>query len=276
MRLGGRRLVARLRAAQRRGTRSHLVLGRRVPLHGQRGLDRRSRRRPPHRPDHGLSGWTSRRGHRARLTPQRPRRWSRVPPRVSGGSIGAGDRPDETTERLRLFRPAESDLDELWRLYSDERIAAGDPLLRHGSVEQTRAVLARRTAQWARDDLSSWVVRLRSPEGGGDGAIGIGGCTLLADTAWNVAFTVHPDHWGRGYAQEVASAGIARARRLRPELPVTAVVAERNERSHRTVARLGLERRWEGPDAHSPDPAARIVLYSDRLLSEDEIGRLTS
>lgn len=137
-------------------------------------------------------------------------------------------------------------------------------------------MLARRTAQWARDDLSSWVVRVRSTEGCADGAIGIGGCTLLADTAWNVAFTFHPDRWGSGYAQEVASAGIARARRLRPELPVTAVVAEHNERSHRTVARLGLDRRWEGPDAHSPNPAARVVLSSDRLLSEDEIGRLTS
>ncbi|MCJ1698423.1 GNAT family N-acetyltransferase [Rathayibacter festucae] len=188
---------------------------------------------------------------------------------------GAEPSPVESTERLLLQRPAETDLDDLFALYSDPRLAEGDPLLVHPSRAHTRAVLDRRREQWARDGLSSWVVRERSPRGG-PGLIGVGGCSLLAGTAWNVAFTLHPDRWGKGYAQEIATAGIAQATLLRPELPITAVVAERNRRSHRAVERLGLVRAWSGPDAHSPDPTARVVLYADRPLSVEQIGLLTS
>lgn len=195
---------------------------------------------------------------------------------VSDGQACAPGDLDVLTDRLRLCRPAETDLDELSRLYTDPRIAEEDPLLLHLSADQTRAVIAYRRTQWTQDGLSSWVIRRRDSPTDNHDLIGMGGCTLLSDAAWNVAFTLHPDHWGKGYAQEVALTGIELAHSLRPELPVTAVVAERNARSRRTIERLGLQRRWEGPDAHSTDPTARVVLYADRQLSAEQVRRLTS
>lgn len=195
---------------------------------------------------------------------------------VSDGQACAPQNIDVLTDRLRLCRPAETDLHELSRLYTDPRIAEEDPLLLHLSADQTRAVIAYRRTQWTQDGLSSWVIRRRDSPTDNHDLIGMGGCTLLSDAAWNVAFTLHPDHWGKGYAQEVALTGIELAHLLRPELPVTAVVAERNARSRRTIERLGLQRRWEGPDAHSPDPTARIVLYADRQLSIEQVRQLTS
>ncbi|GAB3259947.1 hypothetical protein GCM10027562_22690 [Arthrobacter pigmenti] len=103
----------------------------------------------------------------------------------------------------------------------------------------------------------------------------MGGCQLQADTAWNLSFSLRPQSWGRGYAQEVASAGIALAHSTRPELPITAVVAERNTRSHRAVERVGLHKEWQGPDNYDPDPAAMMLLYADRVLSHDQILALT-
>lgn len=55
----------------------------------------------------------------------------------------------------------------------------------------------------------------------------------------------------------------------------TAVVAQRNFRSHRAVERTGLSRVWEGSDSHDVDPAARIALYADRPLSDAQIDWLT-
>lgn len=74
----------------------------------------------------------------------------------------------------------------------------------------------------------------------------------------------------------MGKAGIKQAKLLRPDLPITAVVAQRNVRSHRAVERTGLSRVWEGSDSHDADPAARIALYADLPLSEAQIDRLTS
>ena len=178
------------------------------------------------------------------------------------------------TGRLALCRPALGDADELFDMYSDPRLAEGDPVIAHPSITHTRAVLERRITEWQQHGHGLWV--LRHLQGTSAGAlVGIGGCNLLANTAWNLSFSLRPQEWGRGYAQEIAAAGIEQAQAVRPDLPVTAVVATRNTRSRRAVEQAGLRRVWQGPDNHDPDPTATMLLYADRSLSNGQIRALT-
>ena len=185
---------------------------------------------------------------------------------------------DTTSARLVLRRPSAEDVDELFAMYADPRVWSGDPVLRHASPAQTSAAVERWAARWDAHGLGSWVLRTRrGPEAGR--LVGAGGCSLTTDLAWNLAFTLRPEAWGLGYAQEVAAAGIACARALRPDLPVTAVVAERNARSVRAVERAGLARVWRGRDPHgSPDagPEAALLLHADRPVTAELVRGLTA
>lgn len=159
-------------------------------------------------------------------------------------------------------------------MYSDTRLTECDPLLAHSSITHTQAVLQRRIAEWQQQGHGLWV--LQAVEGPAAGElVGMGGCQLLAVNAWNLSFSLRPQSWGCGYAQEVAEAGIKYAQETRPDLPMTAVVAKRNTRSQRAVERAGLHKQWEGPDNHDPDPTAMMLLYADRALSQDQILALT-
>jgi len=106
--------------------------------------------------------------------------------------------------------------------------------------------------------------------------VGVGGCSLPTTTAWNLAFSLRPEVWGQGYAQEVAAAGRRCAQGLRPDLPITAVVASRNRRSQRAIERAGLSKVWRGPDNKDPDPSSELLLYADRVLSEEQVRVLTA
>ncbi|WP_104102331.1 GNAT family N-acetyltransferase [Arthrobacter sp. 08Y14] len=176
--------------------------------------------------------------------------------------------------RLALRPPVPSDVGELFRMYSDTRLIDCDPMLAHTSITHTQAVLRRRIAEWQQHGHGLWV--LETLEGASSGElVGMGGCQLLTATAWNLSFSLRPQSWGRGYAQEVAIAGIEYARATRPDFPVTAVVAKPNARSQRAIERVGLRKQWEGPDNSDPDPAAMMLLYADRVLSHDQILTLT-
>lgn len=177
------------------------------------------------------------------------------------------------TARLTLHRPGPGDAAELFAMYADPRVSEGDPALRHGSIARTRAVIERWEAAWRRDGVGLWVLRARQGPDAGR-LVGVGGCGLPTPLAWNLAFTLRPEFWGQGYAQEVAREGIRQARERRPELPVTAVVAPGNARSHGAVERAGLTRVGRVPDPQDAD--AELLLYADRPLSPDELQALTT
>ncbi len=189
-----------------------------------------------------------------------------APPDAKGARIRSG--------RLALCRPTPDDADELFEMYSDPRLAEADPVLAHPSIAHTKAVLQRRITHWQEHGHGLWVVRHLHASSVGE-LVGIGGCNFWANTAWNLSFSLRPQDWGHGYAQEIAVAGMEQAQAVRPDLPVTAVVATRNARSRRAVERVGLHQVWQGPDNHDPDPTATMLLYSDRALSNDQIYALT-
>lgn len=182
---------------------------------------------------------------------------------------------DGRTARLSLRRPTDADVAELFLMYSDRRVWQDDPLLRHTSVAQTNSWVERWAAGWRRHGLGPWVLRtLHGPSAGN--LVGVGGCSLPTTTAWNLAFSLRPEVWGQGYAQEVAAAGWRCARVLRPDIPITAVVAARNTRSRRAIERAGLSSAWRGPDNKDTDPKAELLLYADRVLSEEQVRVLTA
>ncbi len=182
---------------------------------------------------------------------------------------------DTRSARLALLRPSARDVHELFRLYSLPSVWRDDPLLRHASITRTETVVERWIDGWHRHDLGLWVLRsLHGPLSGH--LIGVGGCNLLTEVAWNLAFTLRPEVWGQGYAQEVANAGIRCARFRRPELPITAVVAERNTRSQRAVERAGLVRVGCTSSEKHPDPTAALLLYADRAMSQKQVQVLTA
>ncbi|MFV0285128.1 MAG: GNAT family N-acetyltransferase [Demequina sp.] len=165
------------------------------------------------------------------------------------------------TDRLTLHRPTASDLDELHALLSDPAVWTHYPSLVHRDVAATEAMLERWEESWREHGLGVWVVRDH------DGAfLGYGGCDLRRDTFWNVGYRLRPEAQGRGYATEVARAGIASARRLRPGVPVVAYLLEHNTGSAAVARRSGLVEVHRAADADNPDPAAVRLVFADRDL----------
>lgn len=183
--------------------------------------------------------------------------------------------PTGSTARLALRVPAESDAEELLRMYGDPRLWQDDPVLRLGTLEEARTRIERWVAAWQRDGHGYWVLRSSFAATAGQ-LVGVGGCSLRSTAGWNLAFSLRPEFWGQGYAQEVALAGMSAARNLRADLPVTALAAAGNRRSQRAIERAGLHLVWRGPDARSQDPTAELLLYTDRPLTPSQVQTVTA
>ena len=121
--------------------------------------------------------------------------------------------PTETShQRLDLHVPEQADLERLFDLYSDPQVWGPDPLTRHHDRAQTERMIGNWRAAWNRDGLgmcTAW---------DGDEFVGIGGCFVRYDLAWNLGFRLRPACWGRGYAQEISRAAILAARQRRVEM----------------------------------------------------------
>lgn len=178
------------------------------------------------------------------------------------------------TARLTLTVPERGDLAELYQLYADPQMWRADPILRHVDHAQTEAMVDRWRATWLRDGLGMWVARGAEPATRGR-LVGIGGCFVRQEVAWNLGFRLSPAFWGQGYAQEIIRAAVDAAREARTDLPLTAYLLEGNTRSRRTTERAGLRLVWRGPDAGNPDPNAIRLLYADRDLPPASVKALT-
>jgi RimJ/RimL family protein N-acetyltransferase len=125
------------------------------------------------------------------------------------------------TARLSLRAPTPADVPQVFELYSDPQVWGADPLSRHDNPDQTARMIDNWRAAWHRDGLGTWIAT--SIEDDAHGAfVGIGGCFIRYDTAWNVGFRLVPRFWGRGYAQEISAAAMTTAQAKRPDLPMTA------------------------------------------------------
>jgi RimJ/RimL family protein N-acetyltransferase len=145
------------------------------------------------------------------------------------------------TARLVGRIPALQHLDEFAALMAHPRVAEtmwpgdlGGPRTR----EQSEAWLRKDIAHWEAHDFGVWNAFERST----DELVGrIGARITLIDGAMEVelAWIVHPDHWGQGYAAELA----APARDLAFSRGLSSVVAmtlPTNTQSRRVMEKLGM------------------------------------
>nr|WP_281373045.1 GNAT family N-acetyltransferase [Kineococcus aurantiacus] len=170
-----------------------------------------------------------------------------------------------------MSRPTPGDLDDVFALYSDPAVWEHLPSGRHTHPDTTARLLAHVEEGWQVIGLGSWVVRDT-----GGALVGTGGCDLRLGLAWNLGYRLARNSWGKGLAQEVIAAAVAAARRVRPDLAITAYLLEHNVRSRAAAERAGLDLVWRGPDAGNPDPTAVRLLFADRPLSAIVVRELTA
>ena len=82
--------------------------------------------------------------------------------------------------------------------------------------------------------------------------------------AWNLAFWLHPRHWGHGFALEAVSHAIEAAFESLKCPAVHAGVAHWNQASMRTIARLGFRHTGD-------DPAGYFVATAPEPIHEYEL-----
>lgn len=183
-----------------------------------------------------------------------------------------GPLQDAVTARLRLRRPTPDDAAVLHeRVVADPSTWQLDSTLRGGSASDTARGLQWHVDRWHLDGLGAWVVREHQDAG----PIGLGGCSVLrSGLAWNLAFRIWPERWGRGFGLEVAVAAITAAQHIRPDLPVTAVVLHSNTPSLRVLERSGLAEIGRARDSQADDTTSQLILFADRALPPDVAHQL--
>jgi len=163
------------------------------------------------------------------------------------------------TDRLLLYPVSIDDLDVLFGIFSEPAGWWYDPAGRHMDVSTTRGGIDRAADRWARDGLSYWTVGLAD----GGRVIGLGGAQRRATGTWNLNYRLAAEHWGHGYATELAQAALTAAGQHDARVPVVAWIAEHNWPSRRVVERIGLINYGLRIDEH--DGQARLA-YADRAL----------
>ncbi|MDO4066416.1 GNAT family N-acetyltransferase [Clavibacter michiganensis] len=103
-----------------------------------------------------------------------------------------------------------------------------------------------------------------------DAVVGFGGCGIAHDAFWNLGYRFSPAVHGRGFATEMASWALARARILRPELPIVAYLVAHNRASAAVAEKAGLTLVHRAPDPGNPDPGVLRLVYADRALTDAE------
>jgi len=151
------------------------------------------------------------------------------------------------TPRLTLRRYTADDFDLLWRLNRDERVMryAGGVKTR----EQTETLLRERILRYYDEHpgLGIWATFER---GSGD-AVGMHLLNHMHGESFiQVGYLLYPEHWGKGYATEMARAvvdyGFAQQR-----LPqIVAITDLDNVNSQHVLEKVGLRRQGERRFAH--------------------------
>ncbi len=183
------------------------------------------------------------------------------------------------TRRLILDKPVPGDVDAVFAIENDARTWAHLPEGRVNDPTQTTALLAMFHAGWKANGLAGWVVRLGSagnhPGPAPGQLLGTGGVNLVQTGAetevWNLGYRLDPDCWGHGFATELATYAVERARATRKGVPVIARVLSTNPSSARVAQKAGLQLRWEGPAAVQRTAAAGEAAPVRLILADREL-----
>ena len=151
--------------------------------------------------------------------------------------------------RLRLRRPTGDDLDVVFEIHSDPRTNVHNP----AGPDPDRDASSRRLDEWLQHwdhfGFGYWVVETTDPSI--DRPSAVVGFSGLRNEVWleqpvlNLYYRLAAQHWGQGYAREVARHAVGWARDRQPDLPVRARTTLDNFGSQRTAAAAGLVRRQD-------------------------------
>ena len=147
--------------------------------------------------------------------------------------------PEIVTERLRLRRMTEADLEDWYRLvFSDPEVMRYLPSGVPVPMTRTREVHGRWEDGWTRRGLAPWGIELRAT-----GRL-IGHCGLRhvdeLPGEVEVLYALGREHWGGGYATEAAGASVRYGFDHADLERIVGIVMPANEASRRVMQKLGM------------------------------------
>jgi RimJ/RimL family protein N-acetyltransferase len=132
---------------------------------------------------------------------------------------------------------------------------------------ESDAMIARYSEELEREGWGLWTVEVRA---GGAPFVGMVGlhrvrAALPCAPAVEVGWRLHPEHWGRGYASEAATASINFGFDKAALDEIVAFTTKVNTRSQAVMERIGMTRDMDGdfdhPGIPEDSPLRRHVLY---------------
>jgi RimJ/RimL family protein N-acetyltransferase len=163
------------------------------------------------------------------------------------------------TERLRLRALREEDLEALWQLYSDPRVAQ---FIGAHTRKEVAAELRLQMTHQAEHGWALWALEERTT-----GRF-VGDCGLqpleLRGPEVELSYDLHPDLWGNGLATEAATAVMAVAHDPLAISRVLAVVKPTHTASRRVLEKAGLTHIGERA-AYGEDLLLYESVSADRL-----------
>lgn len=147
--------------------------------------------------------------------------------------------PTIETARLVLRPWRESDLDDYTALLTTEQVRAALHLPDTTSRRDAWNQMALWTGQWELRGSGQWALEERET-GALVGRAGIHFPENLDGLGHEVGWTLHPDHWGKGFATEAGAAALDYAFDTLGCDEVWSFILPENDRSQAVATRLGL------------------------------------
>ncbi len=160
--------------------------------------------------------------------------------------------PTIETERLRLRPFHDDDVDAYFRVHDTPEVRSSLRLPDTFDRETAWSHLALWNGQWTLRRSGQWAVELRST---GE-FIGRAGTHLPLRAGWpglEVGWTLHPDHWGQGFATEAGRAAVDWAFANHDVDELVSVILAENTASQAVARRLGFAWREERVLPHFSD-----------------------
>ena len=165
-----------------------------------------------------------------------------------------------TTARLVGRRPEPGDADAYVRFYSDPRTPEELWPSRLRTPDGARATLEAFIGHWQRWGFGVWTVLL----GGGEviGHAGLQHTTIGGRPEIEVLWFIHPDHWNRGYATEMAREAVRVAFDVLGLADVISATVDGNAASRAVMEKLGMS--YERDIEHAGLPHVLYRLSAQR------------
>jgi len=148
------------------------------------------------------------------------------------------------TKRLNLRCPKLNDAAEIFTAVKSPQFPEQLPLKEMDAVSEIEEWLRRLQENWTTGQGFSWIVEDR------DSGDTLGQVTLSkvkGDHVWAMAFWIHPEYWGKGYATESAECLLAFGFEEIGAENIWAGAGEWNEGSTRVLEKIGMEYIGDNP-----------------------------